>query len=113
MIVDSQSLGLAGLGQSCPSTEQLQGVQDCSDPCQASQPPCVSAGTTTTSAANALATAASLATCTAAGGVWQANGTCTAAPVAATTTIGGIPAEVVAIGGGLFLLLALMLGGRR
>jgi len=31
-----------GMGQAnCPSMQQLQGIQDCTDPCQVSNPACV------------------------------------------------------------------------
>jgi hypothetical protein len=32
-----------GLGQTCPSAEQLQGVTDCGDPCQAGYGACAAA----------------------------------------------------------------------
>jgi len=43
MLVERWPLGLQGIGKigdSCPSTEQLQGIQDCSDPCQAAYGEC-------------------------------------------------------------------------
>jgi hypothetical protein len=46
MLVERARLGLQGIGElgdSCPSTEQLQGIQDCTDPCQAPYSPCAEA----------------------------------------------------------------------
>ena len=36
---------LIGLGQNCPSMEQLQGVIDCTDPCQVGSQACPTAST--------------------------------------------------------------------
>jgi len=102
--------GITGLGQvtaSCPSAEQLAGTQDCSDPCQASLPPCVPAGTTTGAAANALATAASLTACQAAGGIWNANGTCSPGP--SVPLVAGISNQTLLLIGGGFLAFVLIL----
>jgi hypothetical protein len=52
------ALGLSSLSAAatCPSSEQLLGVSDCSDPCQASNPPCSNASTSATGAYTTIST---------------------------------------------------------
>jgi len=100
--------GLSGLAQAvCPSAQQLAGVQDCTDPCQASQPPCVSPSTAAAINATTLAQANSLAACSAIGGTWTSAGTCIA-PTGAMST-----QTVFLIGGGFLALMLLLMAAKR
>ena len=105
--------GISGLGlgqASCPSLEQLEGIQDCSDPCQASAAPCIATGTTTTAGATNLATATALAACSAAGGIWNSNGTCSASTGAAAPISSS---SMLWIGGGFLALILLVMVAKK
>jgi subtilisin family serine protease len=101
-ITNKISLGLEGLGDGCPSDEQLQGIQDCSDPCQAPNPPCTSA-VTAASINSAATNTATLAVCTAGNGVFNANGTCTFPQAGIPPSLLGVGAAVAFV----FLLIVM------
>ena len=99
MRIARRSLGDA----TCPSTEQLNGVQDCSDPCQASTAPCVQNTTPTVQPAGSPAAFA--AQCLAGGGVVSSDGNSCTYP----NGLGGISPSLIAVGAGvLFVFLLAM-----
>lgn len=101
--------GIAGLGQAnCPSMEQLQGIVDPTDPCQASQ---VSGSCPSGTTANFTQGGA--------GGTWVCTANSTPATSVAinsaavpVSTIAGIPSNYLIIGALAIGVLAMMKGGR-
>jgi hypothetical protein len=106
MFIKRGITGLRGIGDaSCPSDEQLAGIQDCTDPCQASSAPCITTSPTTTTAGT-LSAAAFAIQCAAQGGQISASGNSCTSP--GTSSIAGISPSLIAVGGGLLLLLLLL-----
>jgi hypothetical protein len=106
MFIKRGIAGLRGIGDAtCPSDEQLAGIQDCTDPCQASSAPCITTTPATTTTAGTLSAAFAV-QCAAQGGQISASGnSCT---TSGTSSIAGISPSLIAVGGGLLLLLLLL-----
>lgn len=106
--------GLAGwgLGQAnCPSLEQLQGIVDSSDPCQASQTSGACPAGTTANFTQSTGAVGSSWVCTANSTPATAVAANSAAAVPAST-IAGIPTNYLIIGALAIGVLAMMKGGR-
>ena len=107
MFIKRGITGLRGIGDAtCPSDEQLAGIQDCTDPCQASSAPCITTTPATTTTAGTLSAAAFAVQCAAQGGQISASGNSCTTP--GTSSIAGISPSLIAVGGGLLLLLLLL-----
>ena len=107
MFIKRGITGLRGIGDAtCPSDEQLAGIQDCTDPCQASSAPCITTTPATTTTAGTLSAAAFAVQCAAQGGQISASGNSCTTP--GTSSIAGISPSLIAVGGGLLFLLLLL-----
>ena len=107
MFARRSPLGIRGIGDtSCPSDEQLAGIQDCSDPCQAPYPPCVSASAAPVTAGSDTSPAAFAAQCAAGGGTLNAAGSACTYPTSASS-------NSIWLIGGAALFVVLLLGMKR
>jgi hypothetical protein len=112
-----KSMSLSGLGASCPSDEQLAGIYDPQDPCQAAN---AAGNVAPISTSIAPADTSTLATCMPAGSlgplapgqVWCATGTA-AAPVGNPSGSSPVSTTVVLTIAAVGLGLLVFMGGRR